>query len=296
MSKNICCFGASVTQQKEGYPTFLNKYLKNNYDIQTFGYGSHNISNAGILYIDDIVKNKPLLCILDWFVTGFNDINDTIYAINIIVYKLMQINCICLFTFFLCINENNCGKKYYDTIKKYMDSHNLKYIDFEDHLDFSNILIKDDVHTTMYGGNEYAKILASYINNINFDNYEYYIPINIITKNNFYMNILKYDIGNGIVINENDNIVIQFDKIYEYIFCVMQVGPHSGIIKINDIEINTWDIYCHFERTVTRKININSDKIIVNVLPNLICTSNCRREIDFTLHKKQLRLIDIFLC
>jgi len=288
--ETICCFGASVTQQKEGYPVFLKEYLKD-YNIISYGYGSHSLQNAGIIYIDKIVSLKPQYCILDFFVVGSQDYLTDIECLKCIIYKLSTINCKCIIPFFLCINENNSSDNYYYKIKEFLNLYNIYYIDFKYLLNFSNELIKDNVHTTIKGAQKYAEILSSlFIKNNN----KLIIP-HIIINNNEFLNIYKYNCLNNLCINENESIIINLDNNYKYLFLVLTIGLHSGIININDVEYNTWDIYCHYDRTVTRKYIINSNKVTIYQTNKNFDKSGCRRKIDFESQQK-LIIKEIYYC
>ena len=287
--ETICCFGASVTEQKFGYARCLKEYLPD-YNITIYGYGSHCLQNAGILYIDDIIKTKPQYCILDFFVVGSRDFVDDIECLNTILYKLSTINCKCIIPFFLCINANNSGEFYYDKIKSYLEKYDVYYIDFKNYLTFSNDLIRDDVHTTELGGKKYAEIISNLLLK---DKNKIIIP-NINLESQTYSNIQKYNLDKEVELNENEHMEIELDKPYKYLFIVMIIGPHTGIITINEKEYTNWDIYCHYNRTATRKFCLNSSNIKIVQTSKLFDTSYCRRDIDFTKYKKKLHIKEIY--
>ena len=56
----IAVFGASVTQQKNGYATKLQKYF--NHPIKIFGYGGMRLNNAALCFIDEVIAPKPSYC------------------------------------------------------------------------------------------------------------------------------------------------------------------------------------------------------------------------------------------
>lgn len=289
--ETICCFGASVTEQKLGYPVFLKEYLPQ-YNITHYGYGSHNLGNAGIIYIDNVVNTKPNYCILDFFVVGSSDYINDIEYLNTILYKLSTINCKCIIPFFLCINNNNSGELYYSKIKEYLQKYDIYYIDFNKYLTFTNELIRDDVHTTEFGSKKYAEIISNLIIN---DNDKIIIP-NIKLENKNFLNIQKYKLDNDVYLLENNDFFIELEKPYTYLFIVMIVGPHSGIIKINEVKINTWDIYCHYDRKVTRRCCINNKHITITPTSELFDTFHCKRDIDFTSYEKKLIIKEIYYC
>ena len=52
----IAVFGASVTQQKNGYATKLSD--KFNCPVRIFGYGGMHLNNAVICFIDKVIYEK----------------------------------------------------------------------------------------------------------------------------------------------------------------------------------------------------------------------------------------------
>lgn len=64
----IAFFGASVTQQKNGYARKLTKKLCQKENI--FGYGGCHLKNAGIIFINKVLEIKPTICFIEWFSTG----------------------------------------------------------------------------------------------------------------------------------------------------------------------------------------------------------------------------------
>lgn len=59
----ISIFGASVTQQKDGYAVQLRSILSEK--IEIFGFGATHLNNAGICHLADASKNKPKYCLID---------------------------------------------------------------------------------------------------------------------------------------------------------------------------------------------------------------------------------------
>ena len=57
-------------QQKTGYTYYLKNIYKDKYNIYNFGFGSMHLKDAGMVFIQDVLKCKPEYCIIDWFSTG----------------------------------------------------------------------------------------------------------------------------------------------------------------------------------------------------------------------------------
>ena len=106
----IAVFGASVTQQKYGFATKLNKHF--NVPIKVFGYGGMHLSNAAICFIDEVISERPTHCFFDWFSTGYNESNDkTVQYIDTILNKCSKNNCKPVFLFLPF--KNNPNKNYF---------------------------------------------------------------------------------------------------------------------------------------------------------------------------------------
>ena len=70
MKNRIAFFGASVTQQSDGYWRY---FMNNNpqFDVKAFGYGARHLNDAGVCYIDTVLAFHPEYCFIDWFSTGY---------------------------------------------------------------------------------------------------------------------------------------------------------------------------------------------------------------------------------
>ena len=79
-----------------------NAYIpKSNYNVIQEGYGSMQLGNAGICMIDKIILQKPNICFIDWFTpTIIYNYNDLCIYLDVIVRKLMLINCQIVFLLF----------------------------------------------------------------------------------------------------------------------------------------------------------------------------------------------------
>lgn len=71
----VACFGASVTQQGEGYVPRLREHLaaaaapagSHCPSVLQFGYGSMHLRSAGVCFIDEVIAARPSVCVLEWF-------------------------------------------------------------------------------------------------------------------------------------------------------------------------------------------------------------------------------------
>jgi hypothetical protein len=250
----VSFFGASVTQQKNGYvDKFSELTNENNIIVKKYGYGSMHINDAGICFINNVICNKPNYCFIDWFSTGFICSSDYIKQfIDTIVLKLIKINCTPVFLLFdrkdMCQNRLNM----YDYVINYGNKHNIKYISITNN-DNIDELLRDTVHTTEIGSLYYGKKIYDYfmINLINsqINDSKIIFP----EKNQYYdikvlqVNLTIYD---EITLYGNAKIIGIYQKI----------GPYSGLVDIitgdNITKYLIWDQWCNYERNNRRRIFI----------------------------------------
>ena len=65
----IAFYGASVTQQRNGYVECFSKLSKDK--VLKFGFGGMQLSDAGICLIDKFIEIRPDICFVDWFSTWY---------------------------------------------------------------------------------------------------------------------------------------------------------------------------------------------------------------------------------
>lgn len=63
----VSFFGASVTQQTNGYVDVFANLCNDKFDVKKYGYGSMHIYDAGICFINNVINDKPNYCFIDWF-------------------------------------------------------------------------------------------------------------------------------------------------------------------------------------------------------------------------------------
>jgi len=286
--KTICFFGASVTQQKNGYAVFLsNKLNQEKIETHIFGYGGNHINDAGICFLNKVVEKNPDYCFIDFFTTGYIDSGkDIIDYLDTIVYNFTKVKCKLIFLFLLRIDIDHIKKiEFYNFLKKYLEQKNLYYIDINDYLNYSTEFCRDDVHTTDLGSEIYSAIIYNKFKK-NLDTIK--LPINI-EKTCFY-NEIKILTLNKIFTN-NFNLsgkcfIIAFNLI---------IGPKSGFIEINEKKYLIWDIYCHYERQSFNLKNIElNGNIEIKILQDHIDYSEVRRKIEESNINKELNIIEIY--
>ena len=156
----IAVFGASVTQQKNGYATKLQKYF--NHPIKVFGYGGMHLNNAAICFIDEVIAPKPSYCFIDWFSSEYISINDeAVQLIDILINKCSSINCKPIFLFFPRKDDIPVRNDFYLFCKSILNKRKIFFIDVGAEIETHDInkVLRDTIHTTEYGSNLYGKVI-----------------------------------------------------------------------------------------------------------------------------------------
>lgn len=279
----ICCFGASVTEQKEGYAEHLKTLISEKDTIIKKGYGGEHLFPAGPCHIDEVIKEKPDLCLVDWFSTACRrQDQNLIDSINTIIYKIIEINCKIVFLFFPITKTERIG--YNNFVKEYLNKMNVSYIDLTERFDNLNLLLRDGVHTTAEGGKLYAKEIYKEIKKRNIK------TPNQIEKNKFYsLKLIKVNkIVNKKIKLKGNATILSFKLI---------IGPQSGYVNLleNDKKILLWDEWCHYERKTTNISNVKvSNQLTIEVLNEKVDYSTCRREFNPENVKYNLNIIEIY--
>lgn len=279
----IAFFGASVTQQKNGYVSHFLKNIKET--VMTYGYGSMHLKYAGVCMINNVLECKPNIVFIDWFSTGYINTNDeTINCLDTIVSVFSKNNIKLIFLFFPR-KDHNERINFYLFCKKYLNDKKLFYIDLNEYLNYNEELIRDTVHTTEKGSKIYGELIYDiYIKNIK--------EINIC-KN--YLHVVKYENIKKIIINKNFSNFCELNGNCNVLGLYMIIGVHSGILEINGVKFNTWDEWCHYNRHCLKlEFNVNG-KTKINIINEVFDTSKCKnKEIKFENIKKELQLKEIY--
>jgi len=289
----ISFFGASITEQKEGYVYQIKNYFNTNKNINIYqnGYGARYITDSGIINIDNVILNEPNYCFLDWFSTLLiDDISNLLIYINTIIYKFTKINCKLIFLFFPRKDMNNDRKKMYNSVQKYLNSINISYLDLSDI--FNNNLeyiLKDGIHTNKQGGIEYANRIIEYFNN-NLNNINYPSIMPLETKYCNYKKLSFNHIINEYIIFDGDGDIVGF-KIIK--------NKHCGIVDIFNNNIyyksyNFWDRWCTWTReSLDCSLKING-KVKILLTNKNVDINNESPNIDWSKINKTIEIQELF--
>jgi hypothetical protein len=233
----ISFFGASVTQQKEGYAQVFSD-INPGYACSIFGYGARHLKDAGICLIDAVIQAQADFVFIDWFSTGFikpNNIAAIKEYINTQVYKFISAN---IRPIYLFLPQMDDVKSIYVLIQEYLNWLNVPYIDLVRHIEQPADFLRDAVHTNAEGSIQYARLISNYFSQ---HWYRYPSPVGVPPPN-------KYCDIKSLEINLQIPSFIEFEGECEVIGISQYVGPYTGYIVANNTIYQNWDRWCYYER------------------------------------------------
>jgi len=280
----VAFFGASVTQQKEGYWKYFAD-LNRNFYIKNFGYGGMNLNNEGMVYIDEVLQFRPEYCFVDWFGTHYineRNFEEIKQNINTLAYRFFSRNVKLVFLIFP--DKFLPRGEIYTDIGEYARSIGIEVIDMRKSFDNLDTILKDQIHTTKYGSDQYAKIITQVFYNDIFVKLE--IPKKYPDKNK-YCDIKKINIESDIF----ERMDLSGDC--EVLGLLQIVGPYTGIVKVNETIFKNWDRWCYYERESINTRFAVKGKASLEVLQDDFDRSTCQHQCDWSV-RKQLKLKGIY--
>ena len=274
----VVFFGASVTKQginhqsleMVGYvPNVINilseKYGKSNIEFHQLGCGSVFFSDAGFIHFDEVIKLEPDIVVMDWHTTGEAKFDDKRYGF--VIKKLLSKN-IKILSLFLPF-KRLVGKEERLNVKQtryYQNNYsNFKILNFfklkKPVLNLDDCL-RDEVHTTPYGGKVYGEIISDAIdkfikNELScFDDGEVVSPPNEINETI----VSKVNIKNEFIVKDKLEIIIDNDIDNNEISVLADVisGPFAPRLRVfvdnKVLGRSIWDQWCYYERTSLKRL------------------------------------------
>lgn len=293
--KRIAAFGASVTQQENGYVDQLAKKI--GAKIKKFGFGGMHLPDAGICFIDNVRAYKPDCVFVDWFSTDYMEQSErTLQCIDTILYKFSKIHSVVVFLFFP--ERRTDGRQaekesFCDFCKNALKARNATFIDISDDLKNSDLsqILRDTIHTTIHGGEYYADFIKEKLLS---NPPPHTLEPERFAESAAYKHIKK-TVVNRVFFK---NINLSLDGIIIGIYGT--IGRHSGICNIKfdngaEQKVLLWDRWCHFERNhFNFAIPWYQGRVSIEVLHDDFDTSSCKVPVDFKEYRKHIVCREIY--
>lgn len=284
----IAFYGASVTQQRNGYVDYFAKLSKAK--VLKFGFGGMHLSDAGICFVDKVIAERPDICFVDCFSTGYmnQDEKFNLY-IDAIVEKLQKINCRTIFLFFPQNKDLEISdwKSFYQICKNYLKNQGVERVSVDEILEQYPIeeILRDEIHTTKNGSRLYAEEIFSYLQRS-----KQLSKANV--KPNIYSSLSVLPVKRSFY----QEVVLEGNCYIQGFF--LRIGPWSGVVEISTgaslKKENTWDRWCYFERDhFSFNLQIEG-KATFKISDESFDTSACKDDFDFSKYGKKLVVHEIY--
>lgn len=323
----ICSFGASVTAQKDSiwdhFVKELNAKTHRNHQHIKMGYGGEHLYPTSVCCIDDVVRNRPDVCILDWFDTGYVKIDAIAKkCLETLILKLREIGVYIIFFYHVhddYVRKINLG--FIEFIESMARQYNVtSYFEPEVLLKMpaSQDLLRDTVHTTAYGSAYLGKIFADHFMQIPIKNDWKIADFTFYPLKNCFYNVRKMTLDESMIHGEfsqdgegyfvfDQQTVLAIPLKGHFLGMSMKKGPFSPIVKIiidnqKEYKASIWDPWCHYERKTigcldfagfdTYKSSKNITFLISSELPDY---SKSKKSFNYAVVKKVLKVKDLFV-
>lgn len=286
----IVFYGASVTQQRNGYVNHFAKLSKA--EVLKLGFGGMHLNDAGICFVDKAVQTSPDICFIDWFSTSYtNQDNKLELYIDVIAEKLLKIGCRVIFLFLPNLRDlKTCPwKQFYAFAENHLKKQGLEYISLDKILSEYPVkeILRDEIHTTKKGSRLYAEAIFHYLQQFADSLYE-----NADIKPNIYSSLSSLPVKRSF----EKELVLEGDCHIQGFF--LKIGPWSGIVDISTNKLskkeNTWDRWCYYGRNhFSFNLPLNG-KALFTVSDEKFDTTSCKENVDFSKYKKKLVIHEIY--
>ncbi len=286
---NICSFGASVTQQKDSiwdhFVEELNKVTGRKHKHIKMGYGGEHLYPTASCHIDDVIGQRPNICILDWFDTGYKEISkSTKKSIENLIRKLSEINSYIILFYHIRGDMDETRANFIDFVDRICHHYQISSYHEKDALQqyveiHLNDILRDVVHTTSYGSQFLGKIFCDYFCKIPIKNK--INSVNLPPKNNLY-EVEKIKINSEMI---QGSFYVDEDGYYvfgkkaslnmnlnnkHFLGIRVKKGPYAPVIKViidghTTLIYSIWDRWCYYERTSVEGI-IDSSPRSINIM------------------------------
>ena len=298
---NIIFFGASVTEQREGYY----KYIKENFFfsdhcVDRYSFGGCHLDDAGFFNVCKLRDFKPDVVVFEWNTTARSK-----YDIDKVNYIFSQVAGMGALPIILILPHAENYKVERESEQQMISlskNNDIALIDIrKDIISKYNLkeLLRDGVHTNAIGAEIFGTIVANRISDIL---HESRLPITVNKANSEYFKIVSFDFcETELKIKKEILLRITLNAKMWGLCLYHEIGKFSPLVKIfvnNHFvkKISFWDPYCHYSRMHYISLLSNDDfnsiiseklELRIGISSELPDYSVCRRDdIAFDVEKE----------
>lgn len=266
MSKplRVAFFGASVTEQSihhatgeiTGYVSYFEKFLAPQRDYQVFrvSAGSCHLTDAAMVYLNNIIEYKPDICVIDWATSAITECDqrfiDQLY--NSLISSGIITMTVILPRVDRAQSETQIAAMMRQTSEKFgMPFHDISSMIADEEIP---LILRDIVHTSAKGAKRYAELIDGFIAEIDASSYSFpsapipFFVTEIVSPVDAPLSTKQ------IVVSASSGAHSDLE------YCVMlqqRIGPYSPVLEIlldspgdaRRLEnFSLWDPWCYRER------------------------------------------------
>lgn len=246
--KKVLCVGFSVTEEKEGYVSYLSKGLKNiNVEFERVSIGGATFKVLPYILPEWLSKNKGCVVLFEIatcyrFRASIKEYENILSELSFLCRKY---SCKPVFVNMYRDGVDFQSDKMSTTIEFFAKRNGFKYIDLITHIDGADdkkLFLRDNVHPTVYGAKFYAEKILSNLTSDFFDGYEVWNDSKLVKISDLINDDEPPVFKRGgfassyVAINSGEELTIKLPEGYLLCGLVYLMGPKSGSMKIECLD------------------------------------------------------------
>ncbi len=250
---NILFFGASVTEQLEGYFKFIKEnILFHSHSIDRYSFGGCHLDDAGFFNVGKLRGLNPDIVIFEWNTTARKIYDQD--RVNYIFDQVVEMRALPVILILPHEGNINVDRESERQMIKLANDYGYPLIDIRKEIISRyalNELLRDGVHTNLLGGEIFGSTIA--INMLSILS-EPRCLRDITKMNSDHFKIDEFVFGkSGMEIKKQITFVVHL-KSKKWGLCLYhEIGPFSPVAKISinkqfNKKLSFWDPYCHYSR------------------------------------------------
>lgn len=269
-SRHIVFFGASVTEQHvhnatgevSGFVTYFERHLAEGLDVKVsrVSAGSSDLTDAALVYVEDVIALKPDVCILDWVTPALTSCDPRF--IQQVYFRLMEHGILPVTVIFPRRDRPQRELPITREMSALCQAYDLPFFDATPLLKKHGVdtVLRDVVHTTPEGARIYAEAIAGLIPRLPLAlRFAFATPAPFVVTEILPEGPLPEAFRRITVTNMAPD-----DQPAEFCIIMQQrVGPYSPVLDVRSVTpagaenlpvFSLWDVWCHRDRQTIKKI------------------------------------------
>lgn len=265
---HIVFFGASVTEQDvhhatgevSGFVTYFQRHLAEGRTVSRVSAGSSDMSDAAMIYVEEVIALKPDICVLDWVTPVLKSCDPRF--VRQVYFRLMQHGILPVTVFFPRRDRVQADTPIAREMALICETYKLPLYDASVLLEGhgADALLRDVVHTTPEGASVYAHAMADLLSGLTPG-----LPFSFQDTAPFVVREVTASKPPPLICRKiSVRSIAPTGAPAEFCLALQQrVGPYSPVLSIRVFSpagrvelplLSLWDQWCNRERQCIKKI------------------------------------------